>query len=55
MEKVFVVFDPLFEEVISVHKTEDGALERVEEQNFIKERITGDHYSVEYNKYDLED
>ena len=55
MEKVFVVFDPLFEEVISVHKTEDGASERVEEQNFIKERKTGRYYSVEYNEYDLEE
>jgi len=52
--EVYVVYDSLYEKVISAHKTEDGAGKRCNEEN-IKENRDGSYYLHEYNKYTLED
>jgi hypothetical protein len=56
--KVYVVWDPLYEEVISVHKTEEGAWARVEERNK-KDKYGNDIWKGrplhEYEDFELEE
>ena len=51
--KIFVVFDPLYERVISAHKTEKGAGDRCFNLNDKETRVV--HYLFEYDEYELED
>ena len=56
MDKVYVVYDPLCERVISTHKTEKGALKRAIKENIKKDRNEEDVLtSFQYEEFDLED
>ena len=54
--KIFVVWDLLYEEVVSVHKTEEGAIQRCKEKDEKdKHGETRDSYLHEYDEFELED
>jgi hypothetical protein len=56
VDKVYVVWDPLVEEVVSVHKTQDGAEKKAEEKD--KSDVLGEKresYFHEWGEFELED
>lgn len=56
--RIYVVYDSLYEEVISVHKTEEGARKRCEEKNDEREKEKGQPctaYCIGYDDFELED
>ena len=52
---VWVVWDPLYEKVISVHKTEKGADKRCEKLNKKENRYQENTYWYENAEFELED
>ncbi len=53
--KVYVVWDPYLEEVVSAHKTEEGAWKGIEKANEKAGRIPGEHTCHEFDEFELED
>ena len=51
---IYIIYDPLYEKIVSVHKTEKGCLESIEALNKVR---TKDEYSYlyEYDAYELKE
>lgn len=54
MNTAWVIWDPLYEKVISVHKSEEGADKRCEQLNKEPERINS-YYLYENSEFKLEE
>jgi hypothetical protein len=52
---VFVVYDPMYERVISVHKTEKGVSDKCIFENISDGRNTWRDYPFEWDEYSLEE
>lgn len=52
--KVYVVYDPLYERVISVHGSVEGATDRSELEND-KDNRWNTYYRIEYQEFELEE
>lgn len=53
--KVYIVYDPLYEKVISVHKNEENAMKRSREMDKKDGRDPHEIYLHEWDEYGLED